>query len=259
MNREFKMPSRWAERPVQVLLIGAGGTGSDLLVRLAKLHRQLIALGSPGLHVVVHDPDYVSETNVGRQHFSPSSIGLNKAIALVHSINLAYAVSWKAVPRAFDVIENVDAVRGTDLVITAVDKAAFRTSLARAYRNWGSGTLWLDTGNGSDSGNVVLGHLGYRDKSEPRLPNVFDLWPELEAMEAKDDEAPSCSAEESIQRQSWPVNQTAALLAAEILWTLIRTGKLEYHGYTFSLRPMTTTPMAIDPAAWAFFGYDEAT
>lgn len=257
MSREFIMPARWAERPIKILLIGAGGTGSDLIVRLAKLHRQLIALGSPGLEVVVYDPDYISETNVGRQHFSPSSIGLNKAIALVHSINLAYAVSWKAIPRAFDV-QDGDAMRGTDLVITAVDKASFRASLARAYRHWSSGTLWLDTGNGSDSGNVVLGHLGYRDSQEHRLPNVFDLWPELESMDAKDEEAPSCSAEESIQRQSWPVNQTAALLAAEILWTLIRAGKLDYHGYTFNLRPMTTSPMSIDPAAWAFFGYNEA-
>ena len=257
MSREFSMPSRWAERPIKIILIGAGGTGSDLIVRLAKLHRQLIALDSPGLDVTVYDPDYVSETNVGRQHFSPSSIGLNKAIALVHSVNLAYSLSWQSIPRTFDV-QNIEPMRGTDIVITAVDKASFRAELATAFHHWSSSTLWLDTGNGSDSGNVVLGHLGYRGEGEKRLPNVFDLWPELGAMQAADDDAPSCSAEESIQRQSWPVNQTASLLAAEILWTLIRTGRLEYHGYTFSLRPMTTSPMSIDPQAWSFFGYVEA-
>lgn len=257
MRHEFLMPSTWLTQPVTVALVGAGGTGSDMLVRLAKLHRQLVALGSPGFEVTVYDPDVVSETNVGRQHFSPVAVGLNKAIALVHSINLAYCLDWEAIPRAFSV-DTPTSGRRVDLLITCVDKALFRAQLARAHRNTRTWTLWADTGNGTDSGNVVLGHLGKPNSDVRRLPNVFDLWPELADMTSADEQAPSCSAEESIQRQSWPVNQAASLLLAELLWTLMRNGKIDYHGYTFNLRPMTTSPIWIDPDHWSFFGYSES-
>lgn len=254
MKAEFAIPQHWVNRPLRITLVGAGGTGSDLLVRLAKLHCQLVALGSPGFIVTVHDPDCVSDTNIGRQHFSPSSIGLNKAMVLVNSVSLAYGLAWKAVPRAYEPLS--DDATDADLIITAVDKAAFRALLAKAFDGRYTDTLWLDTGNGADSGNVVLGHLGRASEGILRLPNVYDLWPELDRMSHVDDQAPSCSAEESIQRQSWPVNQTAAMLAAELLWTLFRSGKLAYHGYTFNLAPMTTVPMVIDTDAWSFFGYE---
>lgn len=253
MKQTFKMPSRWAEMPIRIALIGAGGSGSDMAVRLAKLHRQLIALGSPGLSVVVFDPDQVSATNVGRQHFSPSAIGLNKAISLVHSLNMAYALDWRAKPQAFD-IERLSQHSGIDLLITCVDKAIFRAALCQRFQGVSMDTLVLDMGNGSDLGQVVLGHLG-QPWSGLKLPNVYDLYPDLANMQAADEETPSCSAEEAMQRQSWPVNQTAALIAAELLWTLIRHGGIDYHGASFSLRPLTTTPMWIDPDAWAFFGY----
>jgi len=253
MRLTFPMPSRWADMPVRIALIGAGGTGSDMAVRLAKMHRQLIALGSPGFEVTVFDPDVCSENNVGRQHFSPSAVGHNKAIILCHSLNIAYALNWRAIPQAFD-INRLEQHTGFDLLLTCVDKAAFRAALGKRFKNVKTDTIQIDCGNGSDRGQVILGHLG-TPWSGLKLPNAYDLYPELETMQAADDEAPSCSAEEAMQRQSWPVNQTAALLAAELLWTLIRHGSLEYHGASFNLRPLTTTPMWIDPDAWAFFGY----
>ena len=58
-------------------VIGAGGTGSQMLMGLAQLHTAMIALGHPGgLDVTVIDSDQVSEANVGRQMFYPSDVGL---------------------------------------------------------------------------------------------------------------------------------------------------------------------------------------
>ena len=65
--------------PVSVHIIGAGGTGSQVATNLARMDMALRALGHPGLHVTVFDPDTVSEANIGRQLFSESEIGLNKA------------------------------------------------------------------------------------------------------------------------------------------------------------------------------------
>lgn len=72
--------------PVTVFIIGAGGTGSQVATNLARMSIALQALGHPGLHVTVFDPDTVTEANIGRQLFSESELGLNKAVALVTRI-----------------------------------------------------------------------------------------------------------------------------------------------------------------------------
>lgn len=256
MSLRFNLPPSWINGRLSVLVIGAGGTGSDMMVRLAKLHTQLVALGSPGLKVTVMDADTVSESNCGRQHFSPSAVGLNKALVLVNSINLAYQLDWTGVPDHFDLKDDEHCnmlENQTDLVISCVDKAAFRVQLCQAYRGVRTRVMLLDGGNGRDLGQVVLGHLG-QPYSGLRLPNVLDLWPEIASVD--DADAPSCSAHEAMQKQSWPVNQAVALLMVELLWTLLRQGWTDYHGATFNLAPMRTTPLMIDPAAWSFMGYE---
>ena len=63
------------QHPVTVNLIGAGGTGSQVLTCLARLDVTLRALGHPGLSVTLYDPDIVSGTNIGRRNASlPVSI-----------------------------------------------------------------------------------------------------------------------------------------------------------------------------------------
>src|ERR1039457_5234490 len=84
-----------------VVLIGCGGTGSQVLSGLARLHLSLIALGHPGLDVHAYDPDTVSNSNVGRQLFAQSDVGLNKASVLVNRLNMYYGLSWKATPSKF--------------------------------------------------------------------------------------------------------------------------------------------------------------
>lgn len=73
--------------PVTVFVIGAGGTGSQVITNLARMSMALQALGHPGLHVTVFDPDTVSQSNIGRQLFSETELGLNKAVSLVTRIN----------------------------------------------------------------------------------------------------------------------------------------------------------------------------
>ena len=68
--------------PVTVFVIGAGGTGSQVITNLARMSMALQALGHPGLHVTVFDPDTVSQANIGRQLFSETELRLNKAVSL---------------------------------------------------------------------------------------------------------------------------------------------------------------------------------
>ena len=61
--------------PVTVFVIGAGGTGSQVITNLARMSMALQALGHPGLHVTVFDPDTVSQANIGRQLFTGTEQG----------------------------------------------------------------------------------------------------------------------------------------------------------------------------------------
>jgi PRTRC genetic system ThiF family protein len=73
--------------PVTVNLIGAGGTGSQMLTSLARMNQAMLALDYPGLIVTVYDDDTVSPANLGRQLFAEAEIGLHKSAALVNRIN----------------------------------------------------------------------------------------------------------------------------------------------------------------------------
>ena len=106
-----------SRRPIDIALIGAGGTGSQVLSGLARMNQALKALGSPGVRVRVFDGDSVSLSNVGRQLFSPSDIGKNKAVVLVTRFNMFFGTSWEAY--TYDVSKGLRLPGG--IIISAVD------------------------------------------------------------------------------------------------------------------------------------------
>src|SRR4051812_36652912 len=87
--------------PISVNLIGAGGTGSQVLTTLARINHSLLALHHPGLFVTVFDEDSVTKANLGRQLFTSAEIGLNKGVALINRINRFFGTNWKAIPERF--------------------------------------------------------------------------------------------------------------------------------------------------------------
>ena len=238
------------ESVVNVVLIGAGGTGSHMLTGLAQLHHAMLALGHPGgLNVTVYDDDVVSVTNVGRQMFFPSDVGHNKADVLVNRINMAMGVNWRSVPDRFE-----KTVAHTDLVIGCVDNRATRKFL-HGQKPW-SPIYWLDMGNMQSGGQIILGEIG-RGKS---LPNVGDLFPETidDSLDAVDD-TPSCSMAEALEKQSLFINRGMALFGLNLLSELFRFGQIDYHGVFVNLKTARTTPLKIDPATWSRMGYNHPT
>ena len=106
-------------RPLRVLLVGAGGSGSAVLLQLPFMEQALRAWGQPGLAVTVMDPDTVSEVNVVRQPFSRFDIGSNKAMCLVGRINMFWGFAWKAIPRYFG--DSPAGAPECDLLISCVE------------------------------------------------------------------------------------------------------------------------------------------
>lgn len=255
-KRVHVLPGHLLTRPVKVAVVGAGGTGSHVLTGLAQLHTAMLALGHEGgLDVTVIDDDTVSEANVGRQMFYPSDVGMHKAIVLVHRINMTMGTEWNAL--CFRV-KDKSALRNYDMVIGCVDNRAARKAIVESLT--GNDAYWLDIGNRQHEGQVILGEFREKTKKgkdmSDRLPHAADLFPEIvdESLEHEDD-TPSCSLADALEKQALFINRAMALYATNLLWEFFRYGRLEYHGVFVNLKSARTAPLAVDPAAWERFGY----
>ncbi|MBK4737906.1 PRTRC system ThiF family protein [Noviherbaspirillum pedocola] len=243
-------------RQVRVAVIGAGGTGSQLMNNLARLHLALLALGHPGgLHVTLWDDDVVSAANVGRQSFYPVDIGAAKASTIVNRLNLGFQLNWSSRVRRIDAGSDLDRA---DIIIGCVDNRKARLAILKAAdRN--RVLYWLDCGNRLGDGQVVLGEvcpLRAKQRKELRLPHAADLYPELidPSLDAEDD-VPSCSLADALEKQALFINTLVAMFACNVLTELFRHGQITYHGVFVNLKSGRTSPLQVSEDVWKRFGY----
>ena len=240
-----------------VALIGAGGNGSQMLTCLARLHHAMVALGHPGFDVTVYDPDTVSEANVGRQMFSPADAGQAKADVITYRVNAFFGLAWKARAERFD----TDGRSGmcVDLNIVCVDSRAARREIRErvAKTTAMNGLVYvMDLGNRAADGQVILGQIGRHRNAKPRaeghldLPDPYALLPDLVKTKGAEDTAPSCSLAEALQRQELFVNDDVTRAASQILWHLLRRGRLDWHGAFVNCNTGRRTPIAVDAEGW---------
>ncbi len=242
------------ERALPVVLAGCGGTGSQLLSGLARLHVALRALGHPGLAVTVYDPDTVTHANVGRQLYSPADVGWPKAVIAVTRVNQFFGLAWRAEPHRFP---PASLPERPALVCSAVDSPQARLEIDRTCRKLRA-LYWLDTGNTRTSGQVILGtpNPGIPQRgqtTEARLPTVTECYPEL-ARATDADPGPSCSLAAALDEQDLFVNQDVATAACALLWQAFRTGVLTIHGAFVDSHGLARRALPVDRAIWARLG-----
>ncbi len=244
-----------------VVLIGCGGTGSQVLSGLARLHLSLVALGHPGFDLEVYDPDTVSVSNVGRQLFAQSDVGLNKAIVLVNRLNMYYGLDWKAIPTKF----GPGSRPNENIYISCVDTKEGRRDIHNFFAqraNYGSTPYWLDCGNRMKDGQVCIGQPKFsntpskgKNHNPMRLPTITELYPEImDASIPEPEDMPTCSLAEALEKQDLFICQTVATLALQLLWGLFRNGGLDFSAQFINLQSGRVTPLPCDPAAWKRFG-----
>lgn len=197
--------------PLKVIVIGAGGNGSFLIRELARLSNTLRALDHAGLHVTIYDPKLVNEISTFRQDFYNEDIDQYKSIALANRMNRLYGTNWKGIPTKFNPKEYSH--RDADIIITCVDENKARLQVQKLMRNSQirQVTYWIDSGNGKDFGQVVVGGCG--------LKTVFDLYPAM--IEQEDKNEPSCSVRESLSYQDFLINRRISTEITEIVETLL--------------------------------------
>jgi PRTRC genetic system ThiF family protein len=242
-------------RRIHVAVIGAGGTGSALLPRLMQLHSALLEIGHPeGLHVTVYDDDVVSEANIGRQCFYPNDVGQHKAALLINRLNTHWGTLWHSVTRR---LLETDQLQDVDIAIGCVDSRQARSAILKCLQRSCSGKLYyIDSGNGESTGQVLLGEVFSSWTKGTRLPHIGDLFPDLvDVTQDATDDKPSCSVAEALEKQSLVINATMANEIANLLWILLRHGRLKYTGRFVNLETGNSVPIKVDTEVWAKMGY----
>jgi hypothetical protein len=131
------------------------------------------------------------------------------------------------------------------LVCGCVDNHQARAEIAR-----GNGYVWLDTGNGYDFGQVVVGDCGDREQIWrglrqaqngrcPHLPHAGLLFPALLHPEPEAAPAPQLSCAELVLRdeQQLFVNDFVATAAAQYLYRLLNREPLTTFASFLTLSP----------------------
>jgi PRTRC genetic system ThiF family protein len=254
-HEKWLPPAFLLDHPVKVLVIGAGGTGSQVAQGLAPLHMALTATGHPGLEVLLMDPAVVREANIGRQPYYPADVGHPKAAVLATRINAQYAsVGFQMAAVVSDDIARVAASAFTrhNVLIGCVDTKAARAKIA-ACVNRTADCVWIDCGNRADDGQVVMGTGPVREMPY-KVPHVADLYPEIVDTSTPEDNTPSCSMVEALEKQSLYVNRETAIHALDLLARWLREG-LTHHARIFNLASGRMNSIPLDETIWANFGY----
>ena len=268
LNEEIKSKVHFTDselisptNPISVNLIGAGGTGSQILTALARMNHALTELNHAGLSVRLWDDDVITEANLGRQLFAESELGLHKSVALINRINRFFGTNWKADTVKFEkdrfgrLPENAKAT----ITITCVDNVQTRFNVAEILKekvNYGSyrdePKYWMDFGNNQHTGQVFLSTVGAirQPKSEKyetvaNLPFVTDEFGELLKHSETEDDTPSCSLAEALEKQDLYINSVLAQMGSSLFWNLFRNGLTENRGFFLNLKNFHSQPIKL--------------
>jgi len=256
-HRDLVQPTN----PVEVILIGAGGTGSQVLTALARMNHTLNTLAHAGLRVTLWDDDTVSPANLGRQLFADCELGLHKAVALINRCNRFFGTDWKAVTQKFEAAPNGDkrAQNTAAVYITCVDTVASRFEIAgmlaalnteKQYRN--TPKYWMDFGNSRASGQLILSTIGTikqpvtkKFETIATLPFVTEEFGALLRQSESGDNTPSCSLAEALEKQDLFINSTLAQMGGSLLWSLFHQGMTRHRGFFLNLADFRCVPIAV--------------
>ena len=247
--------------PLTVNLIGAGGTGSQVLTALARMNHALTELGHAGLSVRLWDDDTVTEANLGRQLFASSEMGLHKSVALINRINRFFGTDWKAETQRFEKEQSggfPEHIKSS-IYLSCVDTVQARFGIAdivnvlyigREQRD--SPKYWLDFGNSQYSGQVILSTIGEikqpdseKYETVANLPMITDEFGDLLRQSEQTDDTPSCSLAEALEKQDLYINSALAQMGCSLLWSMFRNGMSEYRGFFLNLKNYHSQPIKV--------------
>lgn len=184
------------------------------------------------------------------------SVGIFEVELYPTRCNRFFGTGWKAVNKKFgSPSANVKAA----IYISCVDTVAARFEIAEVLKGATGGSLynnapryWMDFGNGKDTGQVILSSIGSIKQPKSKKfetvnspPFVTEEFGELLRQSENDDNAPSCSLAEALEKQDLFINSTLAQMGSSMLWQLFRNGYTLQRGLFLNLEDFRAAPLPL--------------
>ncbi len=180
------------DRPIKIIMLGAGGTGGHIAPHLYRLCHAL----DRQVKIIICDGDLVEEKNLIRQNFIAADLGRNKAQVLAERYSTAFGLETLFVPNFIEAKEMLTILitpehchKNTHLyktseelviLIGAVDNNKSRRLCHEVFMT-AKDLIYIDSGNGEFTGQVVC---GIRRKGRTYYKPVGDIYNDI--LEATD-------------------------------------------------------------------------
>lgn len=233
-------------RPVKIVIIGAGGTGGYVIPHLYR-----IAFASEHrCRVIIADGDIVEKKNLIRQNFAECDIGENKAEVMAARYSEVFGIETEYIPEFIEDEEqlfNLMYVRGNygepkpiGILIGAVDNNRSRVMCHNVFNRLDD-IIYIDSGNGEYTGQVVCGvKMGGKVLSKP----VARVYPDILFDTEKFPSELSCAERSVSAPQSIAANVFASAAVSSMLYYLLIEGELKTNRLTFSSRRLNMKNVA---------------
>lgn len=233
--KEFRSGWTIEKDPIEIIVVGVGGTGGylvrDLCRFLYSLEKRL--QGVTDIQLTLYDGDTVEEKNILRQNFMPQDVGQNKAEVMATRHTRAFGTNVSYIPEMFSAFSAQNSNRRR-IIIGCVDNNAARREIAkyvaRAWDNYNTAQkdiYWIDSGNEKKTGQVIVGSRTLKD--------VTDLYPEIYMPSSDSVEQISCAERMMQDEQNMFVNLTGSNLCLNYIKNILLDIPMVTHGTVFNI------------------------
>lgn len=235
------------DRPVKIVVIGAGGTGGYVI---PHLYRIAYASGRP-CRIIIADGDIVEQKNLIRQNFAECDIGENKAQVMAERYSEVFGIETEYIPdfieneqQLFELLRFESSGRNSNkpisILIGAVDNNRSRIMCNNVFKKLDD-IIYIDSGNGEFTGQVICGvKMSGRVISKP----VASVYPDLLKDTEKFPSELSCAERSVSAPQSIAANVFASSAVISMLYHLLIEGNLRNNRITFSSRKLLMKTVA---------------
>ena len=237
-------------RPVKIVMLGAGGTGGHIA---PHLYRLLYAMNQEGCRFLIVDGDLVEKKNLVRQNFIEADLGENKAKVLAERYSSVFGLETEYIPayieseeelkklvtpRVWKVREYSAPITELVILIGAVDNNKSRSLCHQVFCQMDN-LVYIDSGNGEYTGQVVCGvRSGGRTYHKP----VGALYPEILDETDKFPTELSCAEASVSAPQAITANITAACAVVALVYNILVRGETNVQAVSFSTTSVNMRP-----------------
>ena len=271
-------------KPVKIIMLGAGGTGGHVAPHLYRLLHTL----DRNTKVVICDGDVVEEKNLVRQNFISADLGKNKAQVLAERYAGAFGLEVSYIPEFIEDVGWLAALTkpdmfqaepysyrkqaGLSILIGCVDNNRSRQLCHEVFKA-ADNLIYIDSGNGEYNGQVVC---GIRRSGRTYYKPIGEIYPDVLAgagikaetdaeagikaetdadaeagtgTEAEVDKFPtqlSCADAAVSAPQSIVANIMAATAITSYLYNILVLGNIETRYVTFSTKTVNIRPVVVE-------------